>query len=316
MLPETIIDALYSTVSQGIEKPFADYVKNHDTSRWLLFSDYVLKQPDRPNDVFAFTLMPGGQHLDSLLAEFSATATRDFKKTRTVSDSMTRLLTDKRLVTFCFVLDPARVIIGNVVNLRGMLDGTLAMMEKWEDAGKHQGLINKFRALRRKAESQSFNIRLLDDIIVATTLAAFVTFMVCKHTNVERIGWFSDRDNITTAHQRIAEVFYSVNVSSCCQRLMKGWSGPPTLGINGAVAGGNPLWCDDFLRVPDYFAGAVSAWHIEQSALSSDLSKYSQVLLEAVADKPNVHIIKLNIELQGEQLNVRSSCVVLTRTSV
>jgi hypothetical protein len=313
MLPEMIIDDIYSTVSQGIEQGFSDYVKGHDTSRWMLFSDYVLKDRDRPNDVFAFTLVPGGQHLNSLLAEFSATATHDFKKIREVSDSMARLLTDKRLVTLCFVVSPARVITGNVEALRGMLDDTLAMMEKWEDADGHRELINNFKAMRQKAESRSFNIRLLGDIIVATTLAAFLTYLVCKHTKVERVGWFSDRDNITTAHQRIADIFYSVNVSSCCQRLMKGWCGP-LLGVNGVAAEGNSLWCDDFLRVPDYFAGAVSAWHIEQNALSSDLPKYSQVLLEAVADKPNVHIIKLNIELQGEQLNVLASRVVLNRT--
>ena len=315
MLPEMIIDTLCSKVSQGIEQAFADYVKHHNTSRWMLFSDYVLNQRDRPNDVFAFTLVPGGQHLNSLLAEFSATATRDFKKIREVNDSMAHLLTDKRLVTFCFVVNPARVVPGNLEALRGMLDGTLAMMEKWEDADGHRELINKFKAMRQKAEARSFNIRLLSDIIVATTLAAFLTFLVCKHTRVERVGWFSDRDNITTAHQRIADVFYSVNVSSCCHRLMKGWGGP-LLGVNGMVAEGNSLWCDDFLRVPDYFAGAVSAWHIDHNALSSDLPKYSQVLLEAVADKPNVHLIKLNVELQGEQLNVRSSRVVLTRTSV
>lgn len=95
---------------------------------------------------------------------------------------------------------------------------------------------------------------------------------------------------------------------------MKGWSGP-LLGVNGVAAEGNSLWCDDFLRVPDYFAGAVSAWHIEHNALSSDLPKYSQVLLASVADKPNVHIIKLNLELHGEQLNVLASRVVLNRTS-
>lgn len=188
MLPEMIIDTLLSTVSQGIEQAFADYVKGHNTSRWMLFSDYVLNQRDRPNDVFAFTLVPGGQHLNTLLAEFSATATHDFKKIHEVSDSMARLLTDKRLVTFCFVVNPARVITCGVQALRGMLDDTLAMMEKWEDADGHRELIKKFKAMRQKAESRSFNIRLLGDIIVATTLAAFLTYLVCNIPKSNALG--------------------------------------------------------------------------------------------------------------------------------
>lgn len=312
VLPEMIVDALRSTISQGIEPHFADYVQQHRTTRWMMFSDYVLKQPNRPNDVFAFTLLPGGSHLASLNAQFAATATHDFKDIRKVSESMLRLLSDNRLFTFCFIVRPSRVITRNVTTLRGMLDQTISMMEKWNDADTHRELVDSFKAMRRKAASQSFNVRLIDNIILATTFAAFLTYLICKQARAKLIGWFSDRDSITTAHDRIANYFYGVSVSSFCQWLMEGWKGPE-LGLNGPVNDGNPLWCDAHLRAPDYFAGAISAWNIEQNTLLPKASKYYQILTKAVANQPNVYLIRLDFDWDGDRLAVSSSRVKVTR---
>ena len=313
MLPEMIVDAVRSTISQGIEAHFADHMERHRATRWLVFSDYVLRQPNRPNDVFAFTLMPGGKELESLIAEFPVIATRDFKDVRTVSESMLTLLCDERLFTICFIANPSRRITRNVATLRGMLDQTIAMMERWQDANCHAEMIGKFKAMRNKAESEGFNVRLLDDILVATSLAALLVVLICKQARAERIGWFSDRDSITTAHQSIANYFYGVNVSAFCQRLMDGWRGPE-LGINGSVEEGGSLWCDSFLRIPDYCAGAISAWSIDQNKLPSEPQKYLQVLSEGIAGQSNIHLIRLNFEWQNERLEVSSSRVLVSRS--
>jgi hypothetical protein len=311
MLPEMIVDALHSTIAQGIEPEFASYIQQHRTRRWLMFSDYVLKHPGRPNDVFAFTLVPGGTHLESVTAALTSGAIRDFKDVRKISKPMLSLLTDRRLYTFCFIVKPSRVITRNVTTLRRMLDNTIAMMEQWKDAGSHVEIIKQFKAMRRKADAQSFNVRLVDNIILATTLASFLTYIICKYVRAERIGWFSDRDSITTAHQSIASHFYSVNVSACCQRLMHDWPGPE-LGLNGAVEEGRSLWCDAHLRVPDYFAGTISAWNIEQHSLVSEAPKYTQVLMEAVADQRNVHIMRLTFDWKNDRLGVSASRVMVS----
>jgi hypothetical protein len=311
MLPEMIVEALQSTLAPTVESHFADYLRGHDTTRWLIFSDYVLKQPDRPNDVYSFTIVPGGKFLESLTAEFDATAVKDFKRGPQVGEEMLHLLSDKRLYTFCFIVDPSRTITRNVVTLRQMIDATIEMMGRWQDAERNQDLIRAFKAMRRKADSRGFNVRLMDDIIVATTLASFLTYLICKLIPVERIGWFSDRDSITTAHQYIANHFYAVNVSALCQRYLKGWRGPQ-LGINGPVEAGGTLWSDAFLRVPDHFAGAISAWNIEQNSLSSTAPKYLRVMMDSVADKVNVHILRLKFDWQDEKLFVASSRVAVS----
>jgi hypothetical protein len=85
------------------------------------------------------------------------------------------------------------------------------------------------------------------------------------------------------------------------------------LGLNGPVEEGGSLWCDAYLRVPDYFAGAISAWNIEKNSLVSDSTKYNQVLVEAVADKPNVHIIRLNADWHDDELALSASRVEVSR---
>lgn len=312
VLPEMIVDALYSTFSQGVEPHFARYVREHRTQRWLMFSDYVLKHPGRPNGVFAFTLAPGGLHLEAITSDLTSKALRDFKDVREVSAPMMRLLKDPRLFTFCFIVKPSRVITRNVETLRQLLDQSIAMMERWQDADVHKHIIDSFKAMRRKADSQSFNVRLMDNIILATSLATFLTSIICKYEKAERIGWFSDRDSITTAHHSIANHMYAINVSACCQRLLDGWHGPQ-LGLNGPVPEGDPLWCDAHMRVPDYFAGALSAWNIEQNILVSDIPKYRQMLLEAVVDQPNLQILRLNFDWPTEGLIVSASRIMISR---
>jgi len=76
VLPEMIVDALYSTFSQSAESRFNRYVQHYKTSRWLMFSDYVLKHPGRPHDVFAFTLVPGGRHLAGITEDITTRALR------------------------------------------------------------------------------------------------------------------------------------------------------------------------------------------------------------------------------------------------
>jgi hypothetical protein len=68
------------------------------------------------------------------------------------------------------------------------------------------------KAMRRKAAAKGFNVRLFDNIIVAATLAGFISYLICKTRRAARIGWFSDRDSITAAHEAFAHHLYAARV--------------------------------------------------------------------------------------------------------
>ena len=300
-----VFDAL--NVRMGDLGPsFARYVAEHRTDHWLLFSDYVLQYPGRPNDAFVFTVMPGGDYLHTLTADFQAVATRDFKDIKDVAGPMMRLLSDKRLFTFCFVIDPARVVTRNVSTVQGMLDRNIARLTNKHDASRRGEEIRKLKAMRRKAATQGFNVRLFDNIVLAAALAGFISFLVCKYRRATRIGWFSDRDSITAAHEAFVHHLYATNVAVFCQRLLNGWSGP-ALGVNAPVAEGTTLWCDPFIRVPDYFAGLVSAWNIDQGTIPATPAKYRQVLTDGIASHPNVHVMHLVFKCENDLISAFSS---------
>jgi hypothetical protein len=265
-----IFDTLRARVAEGVGLSFARYIKDHRTDRWLLFSDYVLKQPHRPNDVFAFTIVPGGHYLAALTRDFEATARRDFKDIKSVSEPMVRLLSDPRLFSFCFIVDPSRVLTRNVAAVRGMLDRTIARLEKSDHKALREGELRKLKALRRKAAMQGFNVRLFDNMILAAAFAAFLSYLICSYRRAARIGWFSDRDDITASYQAFVHHLYASDVVAFCGRYLGGWTGP-ALGVNAPVEPGGALWCDAFLRVPDYLAGTVSAWNIDEDRIPSAL---------------------------------------------
>ena len=173
-------------------------------------------------------------------------------------------------------------------------------------------LLQSFRALRRKAESPGFNVKLLDNIVIATTLAAYVSFLICQRTNVSQIGWFSDRDNITASYGAIASEFYAVNVAGYCRSYLNGWCGPH-LGVNAQTEPAAPLWSDPFTRVPDHFAGAISAWDLESNTLTESSPKYLEVIDNGIASRPNVCLIRLAFESVNESIAVSAAKIQVFR---
>ena len=307
--------AIFDALSARLEDfgpTFAKYVEEYETNRWLLFSDYVLQHPGRPNDAFVFSVLPAGDYLPALTADFQGIAKKDFKDIQEVSEPMLRLLSDKRLFTFCFVVDPTRVITRNVSIVQGMLDRNIARLVAKPDASARGEDIRKMKAMRRKATAKGFNVRLFDNIIVAATLAGFISYLICKTRRAARIGWFSDRDSITAAHEAFAHHLYATNVTVFCQDKLDGWPGP-MLGVNATVAEGGAFWCDSFLRVSDYFAGLVSAWNIDQNTVPSPPAKYLQVLTQGIAGHPNVRVLRLIFSVENDLLSVFSQSIAVTR---
>jgi hypothetical protein len=147
-----IFDALRASVDGEIGARFAGYVEAHRTDRWLIFSDYVLGQPKRANDVFAFTVAAAGDYFTGLTKDFQASAKRDFKDVKEVNEPMMRLLCDSRLFSFCFLVDPGRILTRNVATIRSMFDRSVARLNSRLDRALRERDIKTLKALRSKAD--------------------------------------------------------------------------------------------------------------------------------------------------------------------
>lgn len=310
-LASLIIDALEVGVRGEIASRFERYLRSYVTDRWLIFSDYVLGQRNRPNDVFAFTLLPGGQYLSPLMHACQANAKRDFKDIRDVSEPMMDLLRDPRLFTFCFIIDPSRRITQNAAAVRGMFDRSIERLSGKPDRALREREIKALRAMRSKAASPGFNVCLFDNILLGATFAAFLTVLISRTCRVSRAAWFSDRDSIVSSYKAFAYFLYAQNVAVLSHRHSPGSSGP-SLGVNAPVEEGGTLWCDALLRVPDHFAGMVSAWNFVQDTIPETL-KYRQVLQNGIADNSNVSLMRLIVKRNDNLISAYSQSIAVVR---
>jgi hypothetical protein len=299
-----IFDALDVGVSGKIQSQFDRYVRSYTTDRWLIFSDYVLGQRERPNDVFAFTLMPGGDYFTGAMGALKAKAKRDFKDVKDVSEPMMELLRDPRLFSFCFIVDPSKRVTQNAAKICGMLERSIERLKSKADSNLRERDIKTLRAVRAKAASQGFNVRLFDNIVLSAAFAAFLTVLVCRIRIATRVGWFSDRDSIVSAHKAFAHYVYASNVVVFSERKLNGWSGP-LLGVNSPVEPGGKLWCEAAIRVPDHLAGVVSAWNLAQHTIP-EARKYRQIFLEGIADNPNIQLMRLVVQSNGDLISAYS----------
>ena len=147
--------------------------------------------------------------------------------------------------------------------------------------------------------------------MLAAAFAGFLTYLICAARRTSRVGWFSDRDSIITSHKAFAHHLYASNVIVFSERYFKGWPGP-SLGVNGSVEEGGTLWCDPILRVPEYVAGTVSAWNVEQNTIP-EARKYRQLLTEGIASNPNVQLLRLIFKCEGDLISACSQSIAVIR---
>jgi hypothetical protein len=88
----------------------------------------------------------------------------------------------------------------------------------------------------------------------------------------------------------------------------------PALGVNARAEEGKSLWCDAFLRVPDYIAGTVSGWNIEENTVPS--AKYLQVLANGIAGNRYFHLMRVLISHEKDLISAAAQSIgVLKKTS-
>ncbi len=311
---ESVPRIVLEGISQGLRETlpsFLAYLDRHSTDRWLLFSDYVLNAPGRYHDVYAFTLVPGGQYWNAISAEFARVDCPDFKKVRRVDPAMLRLMQDPRLFTVCFVVKPPGIVTRDLSTIRQIIDRSVLKMEQDQPTGANRLRLWKMKKLQQEAKAKRFNVRLMNYILLASTFAGQLSYLLASHRRATRIGWFSDRDALIDAYDTLAHDLYATTVAASCYHGCSGWTGP-ALGSNPSPAGNATPWSDPFTRVPDHFAGAISGWDLGKNMILPS-PKYGDILGEAVVGREGVHVIHVEFRSSGNLVQGLSRDIKTTR---
>ena len=292
------------TVPQ-FQESFRAFIHTSNTNKWMISSDYCLHNAERPNDVFAFSIFPYNKELEKIQKEIKEALPTDIKNTRSISQIGIETLRDRGRYHFCFIVNPARTFIGDLSSAKLFLDNSIKTARAWNDAHHKMEFIKGLEALRREADSKSFKVSLLEDITLSCVFVGFIASMLVKYSEPEIIGWFSDRDSITTAWSKVSHLIAAINYSAFCQQQGYAEKVRGTKFIVGGpdMSGAREhMWFEELVRIPDYFAGSLATYDITNNAINSNQEKHAVVINQAIGTNPNIQILRFVINPESIQM--------------
>ena len=294
--PDAVLDTILGNLPKDAEADFADFVRQHPATDWLIAADFCVGAEDRGSDAFAYTVYPVLVPLDQLQARIRTCLPRDLKDTKNVSAEGLDFLRSGPHFSFIFLPNRDRKVFPDgITGVRTSLDNTILMMKAWKNADECHDSIDHIRRVRNDADG-NINVRLLGDILLGAVFSAVPALLICRHDRPRIIGFMPDRDNMTTAWERLAYVLFNLNLSAFCQRYKVVL---PDVGFgfpNPADPKGRN-WFDEFVRVPDYLSGAAAGCTIEGNSLRLIArDKYLRLVRAVFLDNQNIIMISTVIK--------------------
>jgi hypothetical protein len=288
------------------ERRLAHFVRRQATTKWIIAADFCVRDQSRPNDSFAFVILPAGDRLRQTNALLSGLPRKDLKETRRIDPAIKRALCRGPVFTFCFVADRERRLYGDAKAARCSLDQTIAMMEAWKNADECSEVIGKVRAMREQTNKATLNLRLLEDLAVVSAITAHLVALLCKLGPVELVGWAPDRDKIVECYSGIAQTLFAVNVSTLCEKrdLQQ-----PGLGFFTQTS--EDPWCDPMIRLADYVAG-VAAW--DPPVNNNVTPKIAELVTDIFADNRHLFLFRVAFRSLDGQARINIAQVRITKS--
>lgn len=298
--PREFIRVLFDCFDKSAREDFRRFVgANKGVTKWHVAADFCLHDKERPNDSFAFSLIPYDAYTHELFQEIKTSIPKDLKSTRDIRDQSIAFLREDRRFHFTFVFAEAPAVFdnGNSVEdslkiARQSIDLSIAALQTH---GRSKENLRRLKLLKQAAQAKQFNVGLAADLYVFSYLICFVSLALARETNVEILGWFADRDSMNTWCDGVVWDIAAESLHGFAQHL--GIDVPHTAPL---VAAPDPtkrpqdeMWYDEFVRIPDYFAGILAAWNLDQNVVPGDREKYRKLSRELIADSQNTAIFRV-----------------------
>jgi hypothetical protein len=294
--PEALADALIAYLTENLGRDLEGFIGAYQASDWLISADFCMGVPDRREDASAFTIFPVTRPLDQIITTLRQVLPRDLKKSKNLTEEAVRFLREGDHFSIAFLLQrPHDIFLGDLSAARRAIDSIIAGMNNWVNARDHVATIRKMQQLRQAANAKNFNVGLLSDCVLCAIFASIVAFLVTRIANPRIIGLFPDRDKITLAWDATMYTLFHTNLTTLCQRF---GLHEPLVGL-GFPNSPDPDWrslYDCLVRVPDFIAGAASAFEVQGNRVAiPPHPKYGVLLREVFLDNPRIGLLGLSI---------------------
>ncbi len=287
MKMEDIYNVLRGVIHNNYIVPLKGFMNSYATPNWVIASDYVIGEKGRYKDTFCYTIYPIGDELVSLLKEIKAKIPNDLKHTARIGNDIVECLRSDRRFSFCFVIERGQKFFANVGDVRASLDMAIEMFG-YKDTWATMTATLKER--RQAASAKNFNFKLFSDITLASLFAAIIAMFITELSAPGSVFWFSDRDKIITSNNRVADALLSMHFYQACHEYGVRCDSV-RLGVGDMSV---EPWYDDLIRVPDFFAGALSAFDRDTRNVSTQ--KHCDLLTKVISDAPNIATIETEVK--------------------
>jgi len=257
------------------------FEKYKSIKKWMIFSDYALYDKKKCNDVITLSFVPYIIDFQELKEAINLLAPKDLKNTKKINKKFVRFLNDFPIINFSFVLSKNRKIdyaIDEREIFKMKIGQAIDMFKYWcettpEEATHYQESIKNLNILMCELESKGCNLKIIRDIEILATLVSYIACQVVKIADIEKIGWFSDRDSLLTYNSKRVSLPLIVELVSAYYHVFcdkYGLEKKPTMlfGIANDVT--NIPFYDAFIRIPDLIAGTIADFDTELNNHSHD----------------------------------------------
>ncbi|HDR2399229.1 TPA: hypothetical protein QCH98_004567 [Enterobacter bugandensis] len=276
------------------------FQKNKHIAKWMIFSDYVLHDKNKPNDVITYSIFPYTENFFELGKKIDLLSFKDTKKLKRINKEFISFINTSEILNLSILLSKERKL--DPLNEREMLKTRYKMainqINVWiENQGeiKHfRQLINNLKLILDELDKPGANLKAIRDIEIVSSLTAYIAFQISQEIKIDIIGWFSDRDAMLSykiakfskpmiydlAFNTYNNLMYNIN-EEYQEKFVFGL--PETEGR---------VWYDSYNRVPDLIAATLADYNYEEDKCSHE--KYRPVIKGILADNEKNIIYKIS----------------------
>lgn len=300
---QEILKVIEDTINKSSIKDFKSYLEGlKGQSKWLICSDYCIEDNNKANDIATFSVLPYYDYFHDIQNSILKKAPTDIKKTKIIRDSFVEYHRSGYIFHFSFIFGRKREHVlkeSTKEDFVPAIKQTIDMLEAWEkntpsQENYYQTSINKLKSLIQKMKANNFNLKLLKKILVVNLLASYIAYLLCREKNIEIVGWFSDRDDITIAYQGIALDLFHMNHHGLCERDSIEDSNTKLVIAMPSSASDEKLWFDELNKLPDYISGTLADYDFKKNYVSKD--KFSKMLENCISENTKISILKLYLK--------------------
>lgn len=295
------IKALFETFDKSGRAALQDFLTaNSGIEKWHIAADFCLHDSDRPNNVFAFSIIPYDSEFSTIKSQIHDALPKDWKKSKNITPQAIEFLHDKRRFHIAFVLPHAPQVFNNGEDtspLEIARESISITVDTLIAQGRTGDSLRRLKALKQESKANRFNVELLSDLYLLSDLFCFVTLALARERNIDVVGWLPDRDKMTTWCEGVV---FDVGVQ-CLIGLSEHFKIPvpekgPLIAAPTPDAGKDAMWYDELVRLPDYVAGILSAWNFGTNEIPAERDKYRVMAQDFAAFAENIMVFKVRYD--------------------